>query len=122
MIVKSNCKCNYPYPKGQTECLNRPLPSSYCAVIWYRNYGTRTRLSAKSFSLVWRVKCRGGEIERKFLEIQCGRVKNYLWERGIQLGDGGKGKKKAELFDLCKNAATMKQIQLAASAEDCKSC
>ena len=34
-----------------------------------------------------------------------------MWERGIQLSDGGKGKKKAELFDLCKIAAAMKQIQ-----------
>ena len=47
-------------------------------------------------------------------------MKNYLWEGGIQLSDGGKGKKKAELFDLCKKAAAMKQIHLAASAEDCK--
>lgn len=43
----------------------------------------------------------------------CGRVKNYLWERGIQLSDDGKGKKKAELFDLCKKAAAIKQIKLA---------
>ena len=50
------------------------------------------------------------KIKRKFLEIQCGRVKYYLWKRDIQLGDGGKGKKKAELFDLCKKAAVMKQI------------
>ena len=49
-------------------------------------------------------------------------MKNFLWERGIQLSDGGKGKKKVELFDLCKKAAVMKQIQLAASARDRKSC
>lgn len=49
----------------------------------------------------------------------CGRVKNYLWERGIQLSDDGKGKKKAELFDLCKKAAAIKQIRLA-SAKDRK--
>ena len=36
-----------------------------------------------------------------------------MWERGIQLSEGGKGKKKAELFDLCKKAAAMKQIKLA---------
>ena len=46
-----------------------------------------------------------------------------MWERGIQLSEGGKGKKKAELFDLCKKAAAMKQIKLASyvsSAKDCK--
>ena len=37
-----------------------------------------------------------------------------MWERGIQSSEGGKGKKKkAELFDLCKKAAAMKQIKLA---------
>ena len=41
-------------------------------------------------------------------------MKNYLWERGIQLSDGHKGKKTAKLFDLRKKAATMKQIQIAA--------
>ena len=44
--------------------------------------------------------------------MQCGKVKNYLWERGIQLSDGGKGMEKAELFDLCKKAAAVKQIKL----------
>ena len=38
-------------------------------------------------------------------------MKNYLRERGIQLNDGSKGKKKAELFDICKTAAARKQIQ-----------
>ena len=70
---------------------------------------------AKCEVALFGMKCPGGENERKFLEIQCGRVKYYLWERGIQLSDGGKGKKKAELFDLYKKAA-------AASAEDHKSC
>ena len=35
-------------------------------------------------------------------------MKNYLWERGTQLSDGGKGKKKGELFDIfiyCSNEA-----------------
>ena len=62
----------------------------------------------------------GGEIERKFLKIHSGRVKNYLWERGIQLSDGSKRKKKAELFDLCKKAATMKQIKIASTNKVCK--
>ena len=37
-------------------------------------------------------------------------MKNHFWERDIQLSDGSKGKKKAELFDLCKKAAAMKQF------------
>ena len=49
-------------------------------------------------------------------------MKNYLCERGIQLSDGGKGKKKAGLFDLYKKAAAMKQIQPAASGKDRWSC
>ena len=40
-------------------------------------------------------------------------MKNYLQKRGIQLGEGGKVKKRAKLFDLCKKAAAMKQIKLA---------
>ena len=40
-------------------------------------------------------------------------MKNHLWERGIQLSEGWKGKTKAELFDLYKRAAAMKQIKLA---------
>ena len=43
-----------------------------------------------------------------------------MWERGIQLSEGGKGKKKAELFDLCKKAAAMKQIKLASYVSSTK--
>ena len=42
-----------------------------------------------------------------------------MGERGIQLSDGGKGKE-AELFDLCKKASTMKQIKIAAFANNSK--
>ena len=66
----------------------------------------------KSLSSVLIIKYRGGENERKFVEIHCGRVKNYLCERGTQLCNGSKGKKR-ELFDLCQKAATMKQIKIA---------
>ena len=64
------------------------------------------------------MKYRYGENERIFFEIRRGRVNNYLWERGIQLSDGGKGKKKAEFFYLCKRAATMKQVKIASFASD----
>ena len=42
-----------------------------------------------------------------------------MGERGIHISDGGKGKK-AELFDLCKKASTMKQIEIASFANDSK--
>lgn len=42
-------------------------------------------------------------------------MKKYFWEKGIQLSDGGRGKKKADPFDLCKRAAAMKQIKLTSS-------
>ena len=62
----------------------------------------------KSLSRVQRIKFRG-EVPR-----------NSLWEIVIHLSDGGKGKKKAELFYLCKKAATMKQIKIASFANDSK--
>lgn len=51
---------------------------------------------------------------------------NSVWERkiicetDIQFTDGGKGKKKAELFDLCQEAVAMKHVKLATFAEDRK--
>ena len=47
-------------------------------------------------------------------------MKNHLWERGIQLSEGWKGKTKAELFDLYKRAAAMKQIELASYVSSAK--
>ena len=44
-----------------------------------------------------------------------------MWEDvGERLSEGGKGKKKAELFDLCKKAAEMKQIKLASYVSSAK--
>ena len=37
---------------------------------------------------------------------------------GIQLSDGGKGKRKAELVDLCEKVAAMKQAKLDDTVED----
>ena len=53
-----------------------------------------------------------------FSKLKVDELKNYLRERGIQLSDGGKGKRKAELLDLCHKAAVMKQKKLDGSAED----
>ena len=43
-----------------------------------------------------------------------------MWERGIQSSEGGKGKKKAKLFVLCKKAEAMKQIKLASYVSSTK--
>ena len=53
------------------------------------------RPSAKSVALI-RVKNKeiGSVNEQNFVKIQCGKVKNYLWGKSIQLSDGGKEKKK----------------------------
>lgn len=49
-----------------------------------------------------RVKNAAGE---DFSKYKVDGLKNFLKERGIQLSDGGKGKRKAELVDLCEKAA-----------------
>ena len=90
-----------------TKATNRPLLSSHSSVIESQNY------SASKY-------CGGGVIERIFLKIHSGRVKNYLWERRIQLSDSSKRKKKQNFFYLCKIAATMKQIKTASTTKDCK--
>ena len=53
-----------------------------------------------------------------FSKLKVDELKNYLRERGIQLSDGGKGKRRAELLDLCQKAAAMKQRKLDDSVED----
>ena len=53
-----------------------------------------------------------------FSKLKVDELKNHLREKGIQLSDGGKGKRKAELLDLCQKAAAMKQRKLDDSAED----
>lgn len=53
-----------------------------------------------------------------FSKLQVDELKNYLQKRGIQLSDGGEGKRRAELLDLCQKAAAMKQRNLDDSAED----
>ena len=53
-----------------------------------------------------------------FSKLKVDELKNYLRERFIQLSDGGKGKRRAELLDLCQKAAAMKQRKLNYSSED----
>ena len=56
-----------------------PLLSSYGSGICCGNYGGRTRLSAKSFSSIQRIKCSGGESEIKFFGIHLGRVISCIY-------------------------------------------
>ena len=53
-----------------------------------------------------------------FSKFKVDELKSYLRERNIQLSDGGKAKRKAELLDLCEKAAAMKQRKLDNSAVD----
>ena len=62
-----------------------------------------------------RVKNAAGE---DFLKYKVDGLKNFLKELGIQLSDGGKGKRKVELVDLCEKAAEMKQAKLEDTVED----
>ena len=55
-----------------------------------------------------------------FSKLEVDEQKNSLGERGIQLSDGGKGKKKAELLDLCQKAAAINQRKLDDSSQDRK--
>ena len=55
--------------------------------------------------------------DEDFSKLKVHDLKRYLKERGIQLSDGGKGKRKAELVDLCEKAAAMKQAKLDDTAD-----
>ena len=47
-----------------------------------------------------------------FSKYKVDGLKKYLKERGIQLSDSGKVKRKAEFVDLSEKAAEMKQAKL----------
>ena len=70
------------------------------------------RPSAKSVALI-RVKNKeiGTVNEQNFVKIQCGKVKNYLWGKSIQLSDGGKEKKSRTIQYM-----QLLQIQLSKNA------
>ena len=65
---------------------------------------------------------KGTTSSKDFSKCKVDELKKHLRERGIQLSDGSKGKRKAELFaiDLCEKEAEMKQKKLEDSDEDCK--
>ena len=91
----------YRMNENSTDQFNSPLLSSHGSAIWYRKYGLRTRLSAKSLSSVWGIKCSGRETSENSWKSHSGRAKKK--ERGITWSDSGKGEKSnAALFDSCK--------------------
>ena len=47
-----------------------------------------------------------------FSRLKVEELKKYLSDRGIQVSDGGRGKRKRELVELCEKAAEMKQPKL----------
>jgi len=47
-----------------------------------------------------------------FSRLKDEELKKYLSDRGIQVSDGEKGKRKRELVELCEKAAEMKQPKL----------
>jgi len=51
-------------------------------------------------------------VGKYFSKYKVDGSKKFLKECGVQLTDGGKGKRKLELADLCKKAAEMKQVKL----------
>ena len=95
----------YRMNENSTDEFNSPLLSSRRSAFWYRIYGLRTRLSAKSLSSVWEIKCSGRETSENSWKSHSGRAKKQktFCERGITWSDGGKGEKSnAALFDSCK--------------------
>ena len=62
--------------------------------------------------------CGNRTCSEDFSKLKVDGLKHYLRERGIQLSDGRKGKRKAEWLDLCQKVAAMKQTKLDDSAED----
>ena len=71
----------WSYILNKAKAKSTTILSSRGSVIWCGNYGAQRRLSSKSLSSVWRIKCRGGENDRRVLGIQCGRVKFFLCGR-----------------------------------------
>ena len=77
--------------------------------IWCRN--SRHESKAKCIAVVSNMEALRERTtsSEDFSKFKVDELKNYLRERGIQL-DGGKGKQKAELLDLCKKAAAMNNL------------
>ena len=65
----------YRMNENSTDEFNSPLLSSRGSAFWYRIYGLRTRLSAKSLSSVWEIKCSGRETSENSWKSHSGRAK-----------------------------------------------
>ena len=86
----------YRMNENSTDEFNSPLLSSRGSAIWYRNYGLRTRVSAKSLSSVWGIKCSGRETSENSWKSHSGRAKK---KRGAlrEVMAAKKGKKVTQL-------------------------
>ena len=95
----------YRMNENSTDEFNSPLLSSRGSAFWYRIYGLRTRLSTKSLSSVWEIKCSGRETSENSWKSHSGRAKkkkNFLRERHYVKWWRQRGKSNAALFDSCK--------------------
>ena len=54
-----------------------------------------------------------------FTNMKVPELRKFLKERGIQISVNGKSRKRAELLELCKNAAEIKVPELEKKTEQC---
>ena len=54
-----------------------------------------------------------------FTNMKVAELRKFLKERGIQISVNGKSRKRAELLELCKNAAEIKVPELEKKTEQC---
>ena len=73
--------CSITLVSGGQLQSNGPLSSSRGSVNWYRNYGMRTRLIAKSFSSIKKWSVVVEKTSKNFSNFIEGEWKNYSWER-----------------------------------------
>jgi hypothetical protein len=63
------------------------------------------------------VKVNNKNMAADFKKYNVGELQTFLKDRGIQLSDDGKRKRKKELIQLCENAEAMKQPKIEAPVE-----
>ena len=75
-------------------------------------FSIKSRLRGRS-----RLKMEGNDAF--FTNMKVPELRKYLKERGIQISVHGKSRKRAELLELCKNAAEIKVPELVKKTEKC---